>query len=149
MKYMWNGNECHVCMHAKSTVACQAPLFMGFSSQEYWSGLPYPPPGIFATQGFSLHLLWLLHCRLILYHWATREAQWVSWRKPNQGIGVGSAGGWDTLGFQLHLIWRIWYRAWYVGIGMRGRGLGKVTALIPGCSCSYCYSSCNDPFWLP
>ena len=28
------------------TVACQAPLFMGFSRQEYWSGLPCPPPGI-------------------------------------------------------------------------------------------------------
>ena len=25
------------------TVACQVPLSMGFSRQEYWSGLPYPP----------------------------------------------------------------------------------------------------------
>ena len=24
------------------TVACQAPLSMGFSQQEYWSGLPFP-----------------------------------------------------------------------------------------------------------
>ena len=27
------------------TVAQQAPLSMGFSRQEYWSGLPFPPPG--------------------------------------------------------------------------------------------------------
>ena len=27
------------------TVAHQAPLSMGFSSQEYWSGLPFPSPG--------------------------------------------------------------------------------------------------------
>ena len=27
------------------TVALQARLSMGFSRQEYWSGLPYPPPG--------------------------------------------------------------------------------------------------------
>ena len=27
------------------TVSCQAPLSMGFSRQEYWSGLPCPPPG--------------------------------------------------------------------------------------------------------
>ena len=27
------------------TVALQAPLAMGFSRQEYWSGLPCPPPG--------------------------------------------------------------------------------------------------------
>ena len=27
------------------TVALQAPLSVGFSRQEYWSGLPCPPPG--------------------------------------------------------------------------------------------------------
>ena len=27
------------------TVAHRAPLSMGFSRQEYWSGLPYPSPG--------------------------------------------------------------------------------------------------------
>ena len=27
------------------TVARQAPLFMKFSRQEYWSGLPFPTPG--------------------------------------------------------------------------------------------------------
>ena len=27
------------------TAACQAPLSMGFSRQEYWSGLSCPPPG--------------------------------------------------------------------------------------------------------
>ena len=26
-------------------VALQAPLSVGFSMQEYWSGLPFPPPG--------------------------------------------------------------------------------------------------------
>ena len=28
-----------------STVVCQAPLSMGFSRQENWSGLPFPPSG--------------------------------------------------------------------------------------------------------
>ena len=27
------------------TITHQAPLSMGFSRQEYWSGLPFPPPG--------------------------------------------------------------------------------------------------------
>ena len=27
------------------TIACQAPLSMGFSRQDYWSGLPFPSPG--------------------------------------------------------------------------------------------------------
>ena len=44
----------HVCAQSLSpvqlfvtpwTVACQAPLPIGFSQQEYWSGLPFPPPG--------------------------------------------------------------------------------------------------------
>ena len=46
------------------TVACQVPLSMGFSRQEYWSGLPFPSPGIFSTQELKLGLL---HCRQILY----------------------------------------------------------------------------------
>ena len=27
------------------TIVCQSPLSMGFPRQEYWSGLPWPPPG--------------------------------------------------------------------------------------------------------
>ena len=42
-------------------VAHQAPLSMGFSRQEYWSGLPCPPPGIFPTQVLNPCLLCLLH----------------------------------------------------------------------------------------
>ena len=43
------------------TVAHQAPLSIGFSRQEYWSGLPFPSPGNLATQGLNLGLLCLLH----------------------------------------------------------------------------------------
>ena len=35
------------------TVARQAPLSMGFSRQEYWSGLPYPPPGDLPNLGME------------------------------------------------------------------------------------------------
>ena len=35
------------------TVACQAPLSIGFSRQEYWSGLPFPPPADFPDQGIK------------------------------------------------------------------------------------------------
>ena len=52
-------------MHAKSLqlcltlyktlwiVNCQAPLCMGFSGQEYWSGLPCPPPGDLPDPGIE------------------------------------------------------------------------------------------------
>ena len=33
------------------TVACQAPLSMGFSRQKYWSRLPSPPPGDLSDPG--------------------------------------------------------------------------------------------------
>ena len=35
------------------TVACQAPLSMGFSKQEYRSGLPFPPPGELLDPGIE------------------------------------------------------------------------------------------------
>ena len=35
------------------TVACQAPLFMGFSRQEYLSGLPCLPPGDLLDPGIK------------------------------------------------------------------------------------------------
>ena len=36
-----------------STVARQAPLSMGFSRQEYWSGLPFPTPGDLPNPGIE------------------------------------------------------------------------------------------------
>ena len=35
------------------TIARQAPLSMGFSRQEYWSGLPCPPPGDLPDPGIE------------------------------------------------------------------------------------------------
>ena len=34
-------------------VAHQAPLSMGFSRQEYWSGLPFPSPGDLPDPGIE------------------------------------------------------------------------------------------------
>ena len=34
-------------------IAYQAPLSMGFSRQEYWSGLPFPPPGDLPDPGIK------------------------------------------------------------------------------------------------
>ena len=49
------------CLVAKScltlsiqwTEACQAVLFMGFTRQEYWSGLPFPSPGDLSDPGIE------------------------------------------------------------------------------------------------
>ena len=36
------------------TIACQAPLSMGFFRQEYWSGLPFPSPADLPDPGIQL-----------------------------------------------------------------------------------------------
>ena len=37
----------------QQTVALQTPLSMGFSGQEYWSGLPFPLPGDLSYPGIE------------------------------------------------------------------------------------------------
>ena len=39
------------------SVTCQAPLSMGFPSQEFWNGLPFPPLGDHPDPGLNPHLL--------------------------------------------------------------------------------------------
>ena len=57
------------------TVAHQAPLPMGFSRQEYWSGLPFLSPGDLPDSG-------LLHCRWILYHLRGKTGHFETKLKP-------------------------------------------------------------------
>ena len=54
-------------------VACQAPLSMGFSRQEYWSGLPFPSPRDLRNPGIEPRSP-ALAGRFFTFH-ATREAQ--------------------------------------------------------------------------
>ena len=42
----------HLCV-TPWTIACPAPLSMGFPRQEYWSGLPFPPPGNLPNPGIK------------------------------------------------------------------------------------------------
>ena len=43
----------HVQLWILWAVACQGPLSTGFSRQEYWSGLPCPPPGDLPNPGIK------------------------------------------------------------------------------------------------
>ena len=56
--YLLNVLSCFYCVRlfvTLWTVACQVPLSIGFSRQEYWSGFSCPPPGDLPTQGSNLH----------------------------------------------------------------------------------------------
>ena len=46
--------SCLVALATPWTVAHQAPLSLGFSRQEYWSGLPFPSPGDLPDSGIKL-----------------------------------------------------------------------------------------------
>ena len=73
-------------------VVCQAPLSMGFSRPEYWSGSPVPSPagggseGVFPTQELNLGLA---HCRQILYlvsHQGSPKQVWGSRTAPSYDL---------------------------------------------------------------
>ena len=71
------------------TVAYQAPLSMGFSRQEYWSGLPFPSQRIFLIQGSNPDLL---HCRQTLYPVNHQES-------PDFGEGAEISWSWVSVPF--------------------------------------------------
>ena len=63
------------------TVACQAPLSIRFFRQEYWSGLPCPPPSIFLTQGSNPHLSCLLQ-------WFSGKSSFYCFKKHHFGCCI-------------------------------------------------------------
>ena len=59
------------------TIACQVSLSMGFSRQEYWSGLPCPPPGDLSDPGIKLASLMSL---ALAGRFFTTSATWEALR---------------------------------------------------------------------
>ena len=51
--YVLSHSSCVRLIATPWTVARQAPLSMGFSSQEYWNGLPFPSPGDLPDPGIE------------------------------------------------------------------------------------------------
>ena len=88
---------------------CQAPLSMGFSRQESWSGLPFPSPGDLpdpgnkpgspALQADSLsaklqgkpnwNVTWLIKRKEVLIHTATQvNCKSIMWNQRSQSPGM-------------------------------------------------------------
>ena len=68
-------------------VACQFPLFNGFSRQEYWSGLPFLLQGIFLTQGLTP---WTVACQAPLSMEFSRQEYYSGLPCPSPGDLPGS-----------------------------------------------------------
>ena len=62
------------------TIAPQAPLSMGFSRQEYWSGLSFPSPGGLPNPGIKLRSPALQTSSLQLSYQGSLSERWV-WYK--------------------------------------------------------------------
>ena len=84
-KPIWEGvwGRLHACLLAQSCLtvtpldcSSMAPFSMGFSRQEYWTGLPCPPPGDHPHPGIESASLCLLHCRWILCPVSHQESPW-------------------------------------------------------------------------
>ena len=95
------------------TVAHQAPLSMGFSRQEYWSGLPCPSPGDLPTQGSN-------PCLVRLLHWQAGSLPLVPPGKTqNTGVGCHSLpqGNLPDPGIELRspALYRILYHLSHIG----------------------------------
>ena len=64
------------------TAAHQAPLSMGFTRQEYWRGMPFPPPGDLLNPGINPRsLLFPAWAGEFFTTSATREAPGVTYRR--------------------------------------------------------------------
>ena len=85
------------------TLVYQAPLSMGLSRQEYWSGLPFPPPGDLPEQGSNPCLLCLLHWQAVslpLYHLGGPEG-WIDYSFSTEtSMDSGRQIGGDCVGVQ-------------------------------------------------
>ena len=51
--WWWFSHQVLLILVTPLTIACQARLSMGFSRQEYWSGLPFPSPGDLPDPGIE------------------------------------------------------------------------------------------------
>ena len=68
------------------TVALQTPRSMGFSRQEYWSGLPCPPPGNLSNPGIKprTHISCVSYIgRQVLYHQHHLGSPSATWKAPS------------------------------------------------------------------
>ena len=73
-----------------------APLSMGFSRQEYWSGSPFPSPGDLPTKGFQILTLSLTSCVELVQITSILEASVCS------SLGQGQSDITGLLGISVH-----------------------------------------------
>ena len=131
---------------------------MGFSRQEYWSGLPFPSAGDLPIQGLNPGLL---HCRQILYQLShqgsTRILEWVAYP-------FSSGSSWPRNGTRVSCIAHGFFTNWTMreSLGMpdvelkslASQGDNHAFVILPDCGSlghGFCFifSMTMSQFFLP
>ena len=104
--------------HHEWTVARQAPLSMGFSRREYWSGLPCLPPGDIPEPGieptslmspalaggfFTTSTTWHRAPKALVISWVTKMSSFFFWWSDS-----GWAPGWQLVPRKTKPWWEAW-----------------------------------------
>ena len=107
------------------TVACQSPCPWDSPGKNIGVGCHALLQGIFLTQGLNPCLLRLVHCRQIIYHWATGEAHYLLYLSLFAWILYCSAKFWresllpqrlpQCLMLPRSSILLLWYKGWVKG----------------------------------
>ena len=87
MLYMLLVNQSCVTFVTQWTIAHQAPLPMGFSRQEYWSGLPLPSPGDLPNTGIEP---WSSALQAVSFIVGRFFTYWVYYIQNNISVSVTS-----------------------------------------------------------
>ena len=113
------------------TVACHTPLSMGFSRQEYLSGLPFPPPGDLPVPGIKPHLLHWLTDSLALSHLGSPIESHIAQSCPTLCNPMDCR----PTGFSIHGILQAGILKWVAMPSSRGSSCLRIRTPI-------CYISC-------
>ena len=104
-KPLWRQCECMLSHFSRAwlfstlwTVTCQAPLSMGFSRKEYWSGLPCPPPGDLPHPGIKSASL---ESPALADRFFTSSTTWEALRKP---VSLFCFNVWEVQGHSIRQI---------------------------------------------
>ena len=136
------------------TIVRQAPLSMGFSRQEYWSGLPFLLQGIFPTQRSNPSLLGLLDWQAgslplapprkhkifiptesfeVVKEWETTDAYHAITQEESSEVRTHSAG---LMTITVTLLWSPWLTipvipvaAWHQALYLQQAGLACGSSL--------------------
>ena len=111
--------SCSVVFHSLDSSPPGSSVHVIFQTRILEWGCHFLLQGIFQTQGSNLCLLYLLHCRRILYHWAIREASiFISshsqflfpWAlvATNLFFASGSAYSGHLTWMELYTMWLFW-----------------------------------------